>query len=42
MIPRPEWYAFLIMAGISFFWLLAKLDKILSELKALREEVDKK
>jgi hypothetical protein len=42
MISNAEFTAFLIMAAISFFWLLAKLDKILEELKALREKVDKK
>jgi hypothetical protein len=42
MISRPDWYAFLIMAAISFFWLLAKADKILEEVKAIREKIDKK
>jgi hypothetical protein len=42
MISRPDWYAFLVMAAISFFWLLAKVDKILVELKDLREKIDKK
>lgn len=37
MISRPEWYASLVMGLVAVLWLARKLDKILQELKALRE-----
>lgn len=38
MISRPEWYAFLIIGLVAVLWLARKLDKILQELKALRDK----
>jgi len=38
MITRPEWYAFLIVELVAVLWLARKLDRILEELKALREK----
>lgn len=42
MISRAEFDAYLIVALIAVIWLVSKLDKILEELKALREKMDKK
>ena len=42
MISRPEWYAFLIMALVAVLRIEGKFDKVLVELKALREKGNKK
>jgi hypothetical protein len=42
MISRPDWYAFLIIALFWAVWMTDKLDKILGELKTLREKIDRK
>jgi hypothetical protein len=42
MISRVEFDAYLISALIALIWLVSKLDKILEELKALREKMDLK
>ena len=41
-IPRADWYAFLILALFWAVWVERKLDKILKELKALQEKIDKR
>lgn len=42
MISNADWYAFLIVALVGAVWIERKLDKILEELKALREKIDGK
>jgi len=42
MIQRYEWYAFLGMALFAVLRIDGKFDKVMEELKALREKIDKK
>jgi hypothetical protein len=42
MISRFEWYAFLILALVAVLRIDGKFDKVMEELKALREKIDKK
>jgi hypothetical protein len=44
MISRSEaeWYAFLILALVAMFRIDRNFDKVLKELKELREKMDKR
>ena len=44
MISRSEaeWYAFLILALVAMLRIDGKFDKVMKELKELREKIDKK
>jgi hypothetical protein len=42
MISRPEWYAFLALALFAVLRIDGKFDKVMEELKVLREKMDKK
>jgi hypothetical protein len=42
MISQADFTAFLVISLIAVVLLFIKLDKILDELKALREKIDKK
>jgi hypothetical protein len=42
MISRPEWYAFLILALVAVLRIDGKFDKVMKELKIIREKVEKK
>lgn len=42
MISNADWYAFLIVALVGAVWMERKLDKILEELKELRQKIDQK
>lgn len=42
MISRPEWYVFLILALVWIVRIDGQFDRVMKELKELREKMDKK
>lgn len=44
MISRSdaEWYAFIFLACVAMYRIDSKFDKVMKELKELREKIDKK